>query len=142
MSRPNRPAMALMVSPRAMVYSAGAATCAGRNAEGTVAGTEPEGMSAGASPVAAWAWAWAWMAAASVAGRARGASAEAGSAIAREESTTAGRAAVVAASIGRLGLGLGFGERNVVMGKILFSAADAAGLAWGHAVIKLLLLLL
>jgi hypothetical protein len=48
----------------------------------------------------------------------------------------------VAASIGRLGLGLGFGERNVVMGKILFSAANAAGLACGTLLLKLFLLLL
>ncbi len=74
------------------------------------------------------------MAAASVAGMARGRdSAAAGWAIAKEESTTAGSAAVVAAIIGRLGLGLGFGERDVVMGKILFSAANAAGLAGTYA---------
>jgi hypothetical protein len=35
----------------------------------------------------------------------------------------------VAAIIGRLGRGWGFGERDVVMGKILFSAANAAGQA-------------
>jgi hypothetical protein len=71
------------------------------------------------------------MAAASVAGMARGRdSAAAGCAIAKEERTTAGSAAVVAAIIGRLALGLGFGERDVVMGKILFSAPNAAGLAW------------
>jgi hypothetical protein len=56
-------------------------------------------------------------------------SAAAGWAIAREERTTAGRAAVVAAIIGRLGLAVVFGERDVVMGKVLFSAANAAGLA-------------
>jgi hypothetical protein len=67
------------------------------------------------------------MAAASVAGIARGRdSAAAGCAIAKEESMTAGRAAVVAAISGRPGLGLGFGERDVVMGKILFSAANPA----------------
>ena len=56
-------------------------------------------------------------------------SAAAGWAIAREERTTAGRAAVVAAIIGRLGRTVGFGERDVVMGKVLFSAANAAGVA-------------
>jgi hypothetical protein len=70
------------------------------------------------------------MAAASVAGMARGrGSAEAGWAIANEESTTAGSAAVVAAISGRPGLVGDFGERDVVMGKILFSAANAAGQA-------------
>jgi hypothetical protein len=70
------------------------------------------------------------MAAASVAGIARGrGSAAAGWAIANDDSTTAGRAAVVAAISGRPGLVLGFGERDVVMGKILFSAANAAGQA-------------
>ncbi len=56
-------------------------------------------------------------------------SAAAGWARAREDSTTAGRAAVVAAIMGRLGRGGCFGERVVVMGKILFSAANAVGQA-------------
>jgi hypothetical protein len=42
---------------------------------------------------------------------------------------TAGRVAVVAAIIGRLCLGGCFGELVVVMGKILFSAANAVGQA-------------
>ncbi|WP_230117735.1 hypothetical protein [Arthrobacter sp. Bi83] len=42
---------------------------------------------------------------------------------------TAGSVAVVAAIMGRLGLGGCFGERVVVMGKILFSAANAVGQA-------------
>jgi hypothetical protein len=49
--------------------------------------------------------------------------------MANEERTTAGRAAVVAAIIGRLGLGCCFGDRGVVMGMILFSAANAVGQA-------------
>jgi hypothetical protein len=66
------------------------------------------------------------MAAARVAGTVRGrVSAAAGWAIASEDRTTAGRAAVVAAIIGRLGLGCCFGDRGVVMGMILFSAANA-----------------
>jgi hypothetical protein len=70
------------------------------------------------------------MAAARVAGMERlRDSAVAGWATAREERTTAGRAAVVAAIKGRLGRAGCFGERNVVMGKILFSAANAAGQA-------------
>jgi hypothetical protein len=56
-------------------------------------------------------------------------SADAGWATAREERTTAGRAAVVAAINGRLGRAVCFGGRNVVMGKVLFSAANAAGQA-------------
>ncbi|WP_326968352.1 hypothetical protein [Arthrobacter sp. CG_A4] len=72
----------------------------------------------------------AFIAAASVAGMARGRdSAAAGWASAKEERMTAGSAAVVAAIIGRLGRGWGFGERDVVMGKILFSAVNAAGQA-------------
>ncbi|MCB5281667.1 hypothetical protein BJQ89_01417 [Arthrobacter sp. ES1] len=67
------------------------------------------------------------MAAASVAGMTRGRdSAAAGWAMAREDSTTAGRAAVVAAIIGRRGLAFVFGERDVVIGKVLFLAATAA----------------
>jgi hypothetical protein len=46
-----------------------------------------------------------------------------------EDRTTAGRAAVVAAITGRLGLGCCFGDRGVVMGMILFSAASAVGQA-------------
>ena len=131
MSRPNFPAMPLIVSPRAIVYVAGTETLAGRKAEGTAAGTALAGMKAEANDLAVCPWACACMAAASVAGMARGRdSAAAGCAIAKEERTTAGSAAVVAAIIGRLGPGLGFGERDVVMGKILFSAANAAGLAW------------
>ena len=130
MSRPNLPAMPLIVSPRAIVYSAGADTLAGRKADGTAAGTEPAGITAEPSDRAVCPWACACMAAARVAGMARERdSAAAGWAIAKEESTTAGSAAVVAAIIGRLGLAVGFGERDVVMGKILFSAANAAGLA-------------
>jgi hypothetical protein len=56
-------------------------------------------------------------------------SAVAGSATAKDERTTTGRAAVVAAIKGRLGLAECFGGRDVVMGKILFSAANAAGQA-------------
>jgi hypothetical protein len=68
------------------------------------------------------------MAAASVAGMARaGFSATAGSATAKEDKTTAGSAAVVAAIIGRLGLGGRWGERDIVMEKILFSTAGAGG---------------
>jgi hypothetical protein len=70
------------------------------------------------------------MAAASVAGIAVGrALASAGCATAREDSITAGSVAVVAAIIGRLGLGGCLGELVVVMGKILFSAANAVGQA-------------
>jgi hypothetical protein len=65
------------------------------------------------------------MAAASVAGTARGrGSAVAGWARARDDRTTAGNAAVVAAIKGKLGLG-GWGERDVVMEGILFSTAGA-----------------
>jgi hypothetical protein len=63
-----------------------------------------------------------------VAGTARaGFSATAGSATAKEDKTTAGSAAVVAAIIGRLGLGGRWGERDIVMEKILFSTAGAGG---------------
>jgi hypothetical protein len=66
----------------------------------------------------------AFMAAASVAGTAwAGAWAAAGWARASDDSTTAGSAAVVAAIIGRLGLGGCCGERDVVMEGILFSTA-------------------
>jgi hypothetical protein len=66
------------------------------------------------------------IAAARVAGTARGrGSAVAGWARARDDRTTAGRAAVVAAIKGILGLG-GWGERDVVMEGILFSTARTA----------------
>ncbi len=65
--------------------------------------------------------AWAFIAAASVAGMGRaGACATAGWARAMDDRTTAGSAAVVTASMGRLGLGDCFGERDVVMEGILF----------------------
>jgi hypothetical protein len=65
------------------------------------------------------------MAAARVAGTDRGrGSAWAGWARARDDRTTAGNAAVVAAIMGRLGLA-GWGERDVVMKGILFSTAGA-----------------
>jgi hypothetical protein len=68
------------------------------------------------------------MAAASVAGIVRGRdSAAAGCAIAKEERTTAGSAAVVAAIIGRLALGVGFGERDVVMGEDPLLSAERCG---------------
>jgi hypothetical protein len=57
------------------------------------------------------------------------ASAPAGCASAKDESMTAGSVAVVAAIMGRLGLVGCFGELVVVMGKILFSAANAVGQA-------------
>ncbi|BCW18875.1 hypothetical protein NtRootA9_15830 [Arthrobacter sp. NtRootA9] len=60
--------------------------------------------------------AWAFMAARRVAGSClAGCWAVAGWARAREDRTTAGRAAVVAAIIGKLGLGGCFGERDIVM---------------------------
>jgi hypothetical protein len=112
------------------VYSAGADTWAGRKADGTDAGTEVEGINAEPSVRAVCPCACACMAAARVAGMARVRdSAAAGWAIASDDRTTAGRAAVVAAIIGRLDRVVGFGERDVVMGKVLFSAANAAGLA-------------
>ncbi|MCB5275265.1 hypothetical protein BJG92_02813 [Arthrobacter sp. SO5] len=98
------PAIPLIVSPRVIVYSAGAAAWAGRNAAGTIAGTELAGISAEVSDFAVRACVWAFMAAASVAGMTRGRdSAAAGWASAKEDRTTAGRAAVVAAIMGRLG---------------------------------------
>src|SRR5215218_9871121 len=98
---PNLPAMALMVSPRAMVYSAGAAGCAGLKAAGMVVETDDAGMTAAVACAA-----WAFMAAARVAGTGRaGCWAAAGWARAKDDSTTAGSAAVVAAIIGRLGFG-------------------------------------
>jgi hypothetical protein len=89
-----------------------------------VTGTEAAGITAAFRDVAASAFAWARTAAARVAGTERTRdSAAAGWAIAREESTTAGSAAVVAAISGRLRPGRSCGEREVVIGKILFSAA-------------------
>jgi hypothetical protein len=68
------------------------------------------------------------MAAARVAGMDRaGCSAAAGWARAKDDNTTAGSAAVVAASTGRLGLGGCLGERDIVMERILFSTAGADG---------------
>src|SRR5919112_1556478 len=110
---PNLPAMALMVSPRAMEYSAGGAGCAGLKAAGMVVETDDAGMTA----AVAWA-ACAFMAAARVAGTGRaGCWAAAGCARARDDNTTAGSAAVVAAIKGRLGFGGCFGERDIVMGR-------------------------
>jgi hypothetical protein len=89
------------------------------------AGTDAAGITPALTAAA-----WASMAAASVAGIALGrVSAVAGCASAREDSMTAGRVAVVAAIIGRLCLGGCFGELVVVMGKVLFSAANAVGQA-------------
>ena len=114
-----------MVSPRAMVYSAGAAGCAGRREFGIDVDTDAAGMTPDFSAAS-----WACIAAASVAGTVRGRdSAAAGWAMASEDRTTAGRAAVVAAITGRLGLEYCFGDRGVVMGMILFSAANAVGQA-------------
>src|SRR3954451_5587645 len=108
--------MPLTVSPRAMVYSAGAAGCAGWKAAGMVVDTEAAGMRPALASTA-----WAFIAAASVAGMGRaGACAMAGWARAMDERTTAGSAAVETASMGRLGLGGCFGERDVVMERILF----------------------
>src|ERR687893_7726 len=88
---PNLPAMALMVSPRAIVYSAGAAGRAGLKAVGMAVETDDAGMTA----AVAWAAACAFMAAARVAGTARaGCSAAAGWASAKDDNTTAGSAAV------------------------------------------------
>ena len=120
---PNRPAMALTVSPRTIVYSAGAVGWAGLKAAGMVVDTEDAGMTADV-PCAAWAF----IAAASVAGTARaGCSAAAGWASAKDDKTTAGSAAVVAAITGRLGLGCRWDERDIVMERILFSTAGAGG---------------
>ncbi|GAA1771024.1 hypothetical protein GCM10009712_18780 [Pseudarthrobacter sulfonivorans] len=70
----------------------------------------------------------AFMAAASVAGMDRaGASAAAGWARAKDDKTTAGSAAVVAAIMGRLGRGACFGERDVVMKGILFFNCRGTG---------------
>jgi hypothetical protein len=116
-SRPYLPAIPLTVSPRATVYSAGADAWAGRKAAGKVVETAAAGM---IDAVAAAAWA--LTAAARVAGMARGrGSAVAGWARAKDDKTTAGSAAVVAAIKGRLGLG----ERDIVMEGILFSTAGA-----------------
>src|SRR5688572_3818616 len=132
---PNLLAMALMVSPRAIVYSAGAAGCAGLKVVGMAVETDEAGVAAAVACAAACAF----IAAASVAGTARaGCSAAAGWARAKDDNTTAGSAAVVAAIIGRLGLGGCLGERDIVMERILFSTAGAGGDA---AVILILLLL-
>ncbi|GAA3405792.1 hypothetical protein GCM10011577_36380 [Pseudarthrobacter polychromogenes] len=105
------------------MYSAGAEGCAGLKAEGIAVDTDAAGITV-ALAVAAWAF----MAAASVPGMARtGCSAAAGWASAKDDNTTAGSAAVVAASIGRLGLGGCLCERDIVMEKILFSTAGAGG---------------
>jgi hypothetical protein len=85
--------------------------------------TDDAGITAAAACAA-----WAFMAAARVPGMERtGCSAAAGWARARDDSTTAGSAAVVAASIGRLGLGGCLCERDIVMERILFSTAGAGG---------------
>jgi hypothetical protein len=102
-----------------MVYSAGTDGCAGRKADRMLVETEAAGMTGAVAADAC-----AFMAAASVAGTAwAGAWAAAGWARASDDSTTAGSAAVVAAIIGRLGLGGCCGERDVVMEGILFSTA-------------------
>jgi hypothetical protein len=109
--RPNFRATPLMVSPREMVYSAGAEGCAGLNAAGMVVETDEAGITAAVACAAC-----AFIAAARVAGIERaGCSAAAGWARAKDDNTTAGSAAVVAASTGRLGLGGCIGERDVVM---------------------------
>jgi hypothetical protein len=108
-----------------MVYSAGAEGWAGRRDAGRAVETEAAGMTPAFRAAS-----WACIAAARVAGTVRGRdSAAAGWAMASEERTTAGRAAVVAAIMGRLGLVCCFGDRGVVMGVILFSAASAVGQA-------------
>jgi hypothetical protein len=56
-----------------------------------------------------------------------GASAAAGWARAKEDKTTAGSAAVVAASMGRLGRGACFGELDVVIKGILFFRCRGTG---------------
>jgi hypothetical protein len=81
------------------------------NAAGMVVETDDAGMTAAVACAA-----WAFMAAASVAGTGRaGCWAAAGWARAKDDNTTAGSAAVVAAIIGRLGFGGCFGERDIVM---------------------------
>ena len=108
----NFPAMALMVSPRATVYSAGAEFCAGLKAAGIVVETDEAGMTVAVALAAACAF----IAAVRVAGSdLAGCWAVAGCARARDDRTTAGSAAVVAAIIGKLGLGGCFGERDIVM---------------------------
>jgi hypothetical protein len=73
------------------------------------------------------------MAAASVAGTARaGASAAAGWARAKDDKTTAGSAAVVTAIMGRLGRGVCFGERDVVMDGILFYYYRGRVMRWDY----------
>ena len=130
--------MLLMVSPRAMVYSEGTDGWAGRNADGIVVETEAAGITAAVAAAA-----WAFMAATRVAGIVRaGATAAAGWARASDDRTTAGSAAVVAAIIGRLGLGGCCGERDVVMEGILFSTAGRWGLPGLIMLLGLLKLLL
>jgi hypothetical protein len=131
--------MALMVSPREIVYSAGAWGCAGLKAAGMAVETDEAGITAAVVVAAC-----AFIAAASVAGIARTgcSAAAAGWASAKDDNTTAGSAAVVAASIGRLGLGGCFCERDIVMERILFSTAGARGGDAGDNPILLLLLLM
>src|SRR6478609_10673442 len=111
---PKRPAIPLTVSPRTIVYSAGAAGCAGWNAAGMVVET----TAAGITVPAAFAAACAFIAAARLLGMFRtGCWAVAGWARAKDDNTTAGSAAAVAAVIGRLGSGGWLGERDIVIGK-------------------------
>jgi hypothetical protein len=120
-----------------MVYSAGAEDWAGRKAAGTVVETDAAGMTEAVAAAAC-----AFMAADSVEGMARGrGSAVAGWARARDDRTTAGNAAVVAAIMGRLGLVGCLGERDVVMERILFSTAGMRD-AWRSVVLVLLKLLM
>jgi len=88
----------------------------GWKAAGIVVETEAAGIRAALGSAA-----WAFIAAARVAGIARaGASAAAGWARANDDKTTTGSAAVVTAIMGRLCLEGCFGERDVVMERILF----------------------
>ena len=114
-SSPKRPAMALTVSPLTIVYSAGAAGRAGWKAVGMVVETTAAGMTVPADFAAAWAF----IAAARLLGMCRAGcgAAAAGWARARDDITTAGSAAVVAAIMGKLGLGGCLGERDIVIGK-------------------------
>src|SRR3954466_2855077 len=76
-----------------------------------------ETTAAGMNVPAAFAAAWAFIAAARLLGMFRTGCAVAGWARAKDDSTTAGNAAVVAAIMGRLGLGDCLGERDIVIGK-------------------------
>lgn len=99
------------------------------------AGTADAGMRFAVCAVAC-----AFMAAASVAGILRGCdagSALAGWAKAKEDKTTAGSAAVVAAITGMLMVL--FGERGVVMGFVLISAAGPEGRPFLISVVPMLL---